>query len=307
MRDPGLRKQFKLEMQVGLLVVLSFLALVVGVVWISRADIGAHRLELVGIGPDAAGLTSGSRISSAGVEIGSVEQVRIEGDHVAILFAVDRVRPFGRETRAIIRPSDFLGNRILELIAGGGEPLVDGDTISVGTMPDMQALANKLGDRATHILDQTRALLSDETINKVRHGSVALAETMTELRALVGDERRTLTRLIDNLAQTSDHLTAATEGGEIERTSAHLDSLMERLSHAGAALDSTSHSLASILGKVDRGEGSLGLLVNDSTLYGGISAAAENLRAASEEIALLTRDVRERPDRYLKDVKISVF
>jgi hypothetical protein len=38
-----------------------------------------------------------------------------------------------------------------------------------------------------------------------------------------------------------------------------------------------------------------------------ISAAMENIQVASEEIALLTKDLRERPERYLQGLKVSVF
>jgi hypothetical protein len=48
-------------------------------------------------------------------------------------------------------------------------------------------------------------------------------------------------------------------------------------------------------------------MVNDGELYDRLTAATENIQVASEEIALLTRDVRADPDKYLKDLKFSVF
>jgi hypothetical protein len=58
---------------------------------------------------------------------------------------------------------------------------------------------------------------------------------------------------------------------------------------------------------MDEGEGTLGLLVNDEELYVKISAAMENIQAATEEIALLTKDIRQRPERYLKGLKFEAF
>ncbi|MDP2483041.1 MAG: hypothetical protein Q8W45_07145, partial [Candidatus Palauibacterales bacterium] len=94
---------------------------------------------------------------------------------------------------------------------------------------------------------------------------------------------------------------------EIDRTLANIDTLAARLAAAGDDLDAGSQSLASILRKVDAGEGTLGKMVNDGELYDRLTAATENIQVASEEIALLTRDVREQPDKYLKDLKFSVF
>ena len=48
-------------------------------------------------------------------------------------------------------------------------------------------------------------------------------------------------------------------------------------------------------------------MLTDDELYDGLTETLANLQAASEEIALLTKDIRDRPDRYLKDIKISVF
>jgi hypothetical protein len=48
-------------------------------------------------------------------------------------------------------------------------------------------------------------------------------------------------------------------------------------------------------------------MMTDDELYEGLTETLENLRAASEEVAILMKDVRERPDRYLRDIKISVF
>ena len=55
------------------------------------------------------------------------------------------------------------------------------------------------------------------------------------------------------------------------------------------------------------GEGTLGKMLTDDELYDGLTETLANLQAASEEIALLTKDIRDRPDRYLKDIKVSVF
>jgi phospholipid/cholesterol/gamma-HCH transport system substrate-binding protein len=56
-------------------------------------------------------------------------------------------------------------------------------------------------------------------------------------------------------------------------------------------------SLASVLGKIDRGEGTLGRLVNDTTLYGELAATLRQVRQ-------LTADVQANPRKY---VSIEIF
>ncbi|MFQ5889233.1 MAG: MlaD family protein [Gemmatimonadota bacterium] len=308
MRDPGLRGHHRAELQVGLFVLFSIIALAAGVVWISGADIGGGRLRVLATGPDAARVSDGTRVYLRGVDVGSVTGVGLSGGRAVLALDIAPGETLPRDTRALIQPSAFLGSGIMELEPGeSSTPLAAGDTIAAETVPDLQSLAGALGDQVEQVLTQAQKLLADETVEHVRLTGSALSATMTELQALVEAERESLATLIESLSQTSSQLAEATSGAELGRTITSLDSLTARLHHASKGLDSTSLSLASILDKVDRGDGSLGRLVNDEALYERVSAAAANLEAAMEEIALLTRDVRQHPERYLKGLKFSVF
>lgn len=309
MRDPGLRNQYRAELQVGLFVLIAIIALIVGVFWISGTRIGGNRLRFYAATPEAAQVTKGSRVYLRGVDIGSVIDIRLATDHAVLTLEVaDQGGGLPRDTRAAIRPSGFLGSQLIELIPGEAKvPLVNGDTIDGGPLPDLQSVAGALGDRAGRVLAQTEKLLADETVEGVRRSTDALSATMAELQTLVQSEREALATLIESLSATAAQLAGATAGPELERTMANIDSITSRLRVASAGMDSTSRSLSSILAKVDAGEGSLGMLVNDPHLYEKLSAAMENLQAATEEIALLSKDLRERPERYLKGLKISVF
>ena len=69
-----------------------------------------------------------------------------------------------------------------------------------------------------------------------------------------------------------------TRQSNVERTVASIDSLTARLKTAAVGLDSTSHNLASITGRLDAGEGTLGKLLTDERLYEDLRAAIENHR-----------------------------
>jgi phospholipid/cholesterol/gamma-HCH transport system substrate-binding protein len=130
---------------------------------------------------------------------------------------------------------------------------------------------------------------------------------MEDVRVLLEREADTLEELIQALELAATEMAEAASGPEVQRTLANIDTLTARLAAAGDDLDSGSQSLASILRKVDEGDGTLGKMVNDGELYDRLTAATENIQVASEEIALLTRDVREQPEKYLDNLKFSVF
>lgn len=307
MRDPGLRSEHTAELQVGGLVLAAILVLVAGLVWITGADIGGGQFRFYVLSPRAAQVTEGSRVYLHGVDVGSVRSVRLTDRGVVLGLEVASDVAIPTDSRAEIAPSGFLGTQMVNLIPGGADRrLTAGDTIAGGTGADLQVLARQLGDRAEDVLDRTARVLSDTTIGSVRSGADDMAGSLRELRRLVESERRTLQSLAQNLNRTSENLAGAT-GPELRNTVRRLDSLTAELNRTGGELTASSRSLSSILEKVDRGDGSLGRLVNDEGLYRSMTAAAENLQSASEEIALLSRDLRENPERYLRDLKFSVF
>lgn len=308
MRDPGLRRQHQLELQVGVLLVLAFLGLVAGILWISGARIGGNDLTLYVATDDAGSIGEGSDVTFRGVSVGAVEEVHLGPEGVVLRLAISPRGPLPSDTRATIVGTGFTGQMLVSLTAGtASDDLAPGDTIAAVVAPGLTGLADQLAGPATEVLSATRRLLSDSVIASVETGAGAFAGTMSELEAMLERQSRTLEQLIEGLAGASTSLGDATDGPELERTVANIDSLTARLSEASASFGESSEALASILRKIDTGEGSMGLLLNDPELHDRMAAAMENLQSATEEIALLTKDIREQPQRYLAGLKISVF
>lgn len=308
MRDPGLRDQYKTELQVGVLLVVSFFALILGIAWISGRQSGGDRLVVYALAPEAAAVTQGTPVTLLGVEVGSVRNISLRQDHVDMEIVVSFEGQLPRDTRGEIKTSGFLGANVLALIPGvSTEILASGDTITAVPAPGLNDLAGTLGDQAGRVLEQTRALLSDSLISDVHSAAGSMAAGMEDVQMLLDRQASTLAELIEALNTAAQELAESASSPELDRTLANIDTLTARLAAAGDDLDSSSQSLASILRKVDEGDGTLGKMVNDGELYDRLTAATENIQVASEEIALLTRDIREQPEKYLDNLKFSVF
>ena len=102
-------------------------------------------------------------------------------------------------------------------------------------------------------------------------------------------------RAADGLAEiTSD----GTELGEdVRSTMAQADSLMGHLRVTSESLGSAAASFETILARIENGEGTLGQLWANDTLYTNLAAAVESAR-------LLMDDLRENPGRY---INVSIF
>src|SRR5690242_15858055 len=78
---------------------------------------------------EAGGLKVNDEVRIAGVRVGKVESVALEGDHVRVGFRVDNGSGFGADTRADIKVKTILGSMYLALTPAGPGQLPEGTEI----------------------------------------------------------------------------------------------------------------------------------------------------------------------------------
>src|SRR6516162_2823015 len=71
---------------------------------------------------DSGGLNKGDKVRIAGMDVGKVEGLSIDGDHVVIKFSIG-TDSIGTESRLAIRTDTILGKKVLEIEARGNQPL----------------------------------------------------------------------------------------------------------------------------------------------------------------------------------------
>ena len=98
----------------------------------------AQDLPLIGGGDtyyaafsESGGLEPNDEVRIAGVRVGKVENVELEGDHVRVTFRVDTASQFGDDTHAAIKIKTLLGAMYLALEPAGSGQLDEGAEIPV--------------------------------------------------------------------------------------------------------------------------------------------------------------------------------
>ena len=98
----------------------------------------AQDLPLIGGGDtyyaafsESGGLKANDEVRIAGVRVGKVESVELDGDHVQVTFRVDTPSAFGPDTRAAIKVKTLLGAMYLALEPAGDGQLAEGAEIPV--------------------------------------------------------------------------------------------------------------------------------------------------------------------------------
>jgi phospholipid/cholesterol/gamma-HCH transport system substrate-binding protein len=233
------------------------------------------------------GLTVNAPVYLSGNNVGRVSAIRFRaaGAEKAIRVEMDldssiqeRIRT---DSEAIIGTIGLLGDKYVEVTIGsGGDAIAESGLVPSSEAASFRALEAKgreLLDNLVGISASTDRILAqfDEEM-----GGESIVQTLGGIRRLLRDVEKedgllhaliydpaggeSITEMRETLRSTRSIL------AEIQTGNGLLHSLVYAPEGESPALDSFADSarrLDSVLGKVDRGEGTLGLLVNDPSLY----------------------------------------
>ncbi|MGW0610104.1 MCE family protein [Streptomyces sp. NPDC002788] len=198
------------------------------------AAFNADRLPVIGNGEtysaafaEAGGLKPGDEVRIAGVKVGKVEEVDLDGDHVKVTFKIKGEPEFGTETGASIRVKTILGAKYLALHPEGRGRLEPGSEIPLKrTVPaydvvqafsDLTTTTEKVDtDRLAKALDTISTTFEDSP-SEVR----ASIKGLSKISRTVASRDKALRELLDHangvtgvLADRSGDFTALVKDGD---------------------------------------------------------------------------------------------
>lgn len=158
---------------------------------------------------EAGGLKSGDEVRIAGVRVGKVEEVSLDGDHVRVAFKIQESADFGPETRAEIRVKTLLGAMFLSLEPVGSGQMKEGTEIPINrtsspydVVDAFTGLAERSGEIDTDQLAESFRTLSELTRNTPEEFQAALKGVSALSRNLAARDEEINTLLV-NLRKVS--------------------------------------------------------------------------------------------------------
>jgi phospholipid/cholesterol/gamma-HCH transport system substrate-binding protein len=288
------------EAWVGLFVVAGLAATLVTLAVMTDAALFRGRYIISTTVPNAGGIRRGDPVQMRGVNIGRIMGFTIARDAVDVRLEIEGEYPIPRDSRVELKASGLLGGMVAEVVPGASPETVGwGDRIpgasGIGLFDKMDTLAGE----ADKVAVKVQSLLSDETVRDLQAGASGARAALEQLDAVLLEQRGELRALTASLRRSAEGLEKVTTGPELERTVKRLDELVERLDGTLTTLDRSSLSVESILSRMDRGEGTLGKLSTDDTLYHNAAEASANLNKATRELSDLLADFRAHPRKYI--------
>ena len=288
----------KTEIQVGLTILVALATLLWGVTWLKEFSL-ARRVRIWHVAfSQAGGLGKSDEVLVNGIRKGEVRDIQLAGDHVVVDLALSTEIAITDQSRVAIRNVGLMGEKQIAVdMKPSGNIYSARDTIpgvyEAGMGEVMAGLGGSVDvlNRLTTQLDRVSSMMSPQgefgqTLRNFRDTSEQLKQAVTENRAVL---RTTLSNFSVS-AKTLKSLTSDKES-ELRASIDHLSNAAHNMDLLSARFDSLRVSLQSSARKVDRGDGTLGKLVNDDKLYADLTASVKSIRA-------LIEDIKANPKKY---------
>ncbi|OFZ19005.1 MAG: hypothetical protein A2Z20_11535 [Bdellovibrionales bacterium RBG_16_40_8] len=231
---------------------------------------------------DAGGLVENSAVKSAGIKVGIIEKIKLVDDKARVYVLVGSDLSMKKTGYVELRSDGILGDRHVELVPGSStDPaLPDGSQILTA-----------------HERGSINAMLKE--IGKISESIGQLSETLRKATGPTGDTSTALGRIIYNVEKLTGDISEITGENKskvneivnnVRSLTAQLDKFVGDDSSEGFAagwqkavsslsrIDTSLRNIEEITGKINRGEGTIGRLVNDEETVDKINEAVGNFK-----------------------------
>ncbi len=311
------------EFKIGVVVVCAIAAFIWGINFLKGTNLFSHKYYLYALYPKIDNLIPANPLLLNGYKIGQINDIHLvqRGNQtkvlVKFLLTEDIQIPKGSVAKAI--SADLLGSKAVEIIFKDTTVYVEsGDTLVAETeqgfkeaidkrIAPIQAKAENLIGSIDSVMTVVNMVLNaktreniDKSFESVRKAIISLEQTAYKLDDMVGSEKSKMSAILSNLSNITSSLAKSEQkiSNILANTSSISDSLAKaNLKEAVNNADKSLKELNVLLAGINQGQGTLGKLAKNDSLY-------NNLNKSAEDLDKLLADLRLNPGRY---VHISVF
>jgi phospholipid/cholesterol/gamma-HCH transport system substrate-binding protein len=289
---------YKQEVGVGAIVLVGVAMFLVGMFWLTGQSLRPSGISVDVMFESVAGLKQGDPVLVSGVKKGRVARValeRVKSVRVTMELSKD-VAPH-IDASAAVAAMDLFGAKFIDYNPGSrDEMLARGRVITGSNTPDITDVAQGVANRANELMENAANVVSDRLGEDIHNTLVVTQRAMSTLaNAPEGPFIKQTTRTLqatERVMQRVDSMLGSGTGRNIDSISTNLARLTNHLAHTTVQLDT-------LLSRMNRGDGTLGKMASDTTLY-------HDLHELSVSLTALLTDLKEHPDKYVKPGLVHV-
>jgi len=312
------------EFKIGVVVTIAIGLFIWGFNFLKGFNLFTKDYTLYAVYPKIDGLIEANPLLINGYKVGQINKISLTQDKdgkyaVLVKFLLTEDVKIPKKSIAKAVSSDLLGSKAVEIIySDETEFLQPGDTLIAESEEGLKSAVSKqlqpLQKKAEGLIssidsvmtivqyvlnDKTRANL-DKSFESIKKAIQSLEQTAYKLDDLMASEKAKISAILSKVNNLA---------GMLEKNTGKIDNIIGNLSNVSDSLaksdlkkaisdaDKTLAELNRLVTQINAGQGSLGKLAKNDSLY-------NNLNKSSEDLDKLLKDLRLNPERY---IHFSVF
>jgi len=302
--------------RVGLLVVAAVAAFVAFFVRVNKNKYSdSDTYAVTALFDDASGLAGKTRIQVAGIDVGRIDNIELEGNRAKVHLRIRNEVPLYVDARLSKVSESLLGDFKLDITPGSPNMrrLESGDRIEdVVSRSDLNAIQGELRLVASNVREITEALKTslvgqgggptpmDQIVKQVAEATAAVNQIAQGVSRMVDANDQNVNQILGNVSELSKKLNTIADSvqnivgkneGDVKESVSTLRLSMEQLKQS-------LENINSVTRKIDQGEGTIGKLINDKELHDNIATTVDDARGLVKTITDLQIDVDLRSEYF---------
>ena len=307
------------EVKIGVVVLAALALLIWGLNFLKGENLLSTKKEYYAVYSKIDGLVEGNPVLVNGYKVGQVGKISFHPDMsgevlVKFIVSIPSIK-LPKDTEAKIFSSDLLGSKAVELVIGYDTSycLQPGDTFTSSIEINLQESVNlqiaplkKKTEELISSLDSAVIIIQQilnekarenlgkgfesikRSFEKFESAANSIDQIMSENQGRISDIFAKIQAIASNLNKNNEQLSNVIQNFSTISDSLAKANITTTLKSAEKALGDA----AIIMEKIKSGEGTMGMLVNNDSLY-------LNLESASKKLDNLLIDIDRHPNRYM--------
>ena len=290
------------EVLVGVFIIVAVAIGLLGTLWLVRGGLSSGYPLYVKFAWGQ-NLKPGQPVLLAGVNVGGVRDVKLRDDgYLDVILRVNDGIKVPKNAVASVKPIGIFGDAAVALTPKGPSAVsyAPNDTVPVGASDtDIQAIMNRVDSIGATVQLMTKTLNAElvasggfkdmrKTMANAAELSANASRLSVQLNAIAAEQNKNLTLTMASFRRAA----SAVDSAQIDSTLKNFRTSSASLTRIASNLDSTTKRVNSLVGGIERGEGTVGKFMKDTLLY-------RDLRGLVTQADSVLADLKANPKKYI--------
>ncbi len=305
--------------------ILAIALLIFGFNFLKGSNLFKNQTKIYALYPRVDGLIEANPLLMNGYKIGQVQDISLVAQKntneykVLVTFLLNEAVNIPKGSLAKVISSDILGSKAVQIEVSNSPLFINnGDTLVAASEDDLKTTVDKriapLQKKAENLISSIDSVMQVvqhvlnanvrenliQSFESIKNAIISLEHTTIRVDTLVNKEQYAIANVINKINSIVNNIERNNE--KIADVINNFHNISDSLAQANIkqTIDNTNKALTQanvILNQINSGQGTMGKLIRNDSLY-------NNLNKSAEDLDKLMKDLRINPERY---VHVSVF